>query len=231
MRRRTMAFMVDATAGGVGGLVLAAGAGRRFGGPKALATLDGEPLVERAVRLLADGGCAPVFVVLGAAAADVIRSATFPGAQIVLAQDWAEGMGSSLRRGLDAVTDTALDAVIIALVDQPLIGPQAVRRLIDTHACGAVAAVATYGGQPRNPVLLRRETWAEVCAHARGDVGARAWLHAHPDRVVTVACDGTGSPDDIDTPADLVRLSAANASDISGSDTRRSAGRSGGRGR
>ncbi|WP_322754282.1 nucleotidyltransferase family protein [Frankia sp. Cas3] len=205
--------MVDAQAGGVGGLVLAAGAGRRFGGPKALATLDGEPLVERAARLLAAGGCAPVFVVLGAAAAEVTRSATLPGVQVVLAPDWAEGMGSSLRRGLDAVADTALDAVIIALVDQPLIGPQAVRRLLDAHASGAVAAVATYGGQPRNPVLLRRETWAEVCAHARGDVGARAWLHAHPDRVVTVACDGTGSPDDIDTPADLARLSAATAPD------------------
>ncbi|WP_322766962.1 nucleotidyltransferase family protein [Frankia sp. Cr1] len=205
--------MVEASAGGVGGLVLAAGAGRRFGGPKALATLDGEPLVERAARLLAAGGCAPVFVVLGAAAAEVTRSATLPGAQVVLAPGWAEGMGSSLRRGLDAVADTALEAVIIALVDQPLIGPQAVRRLLDAHASGAVAAVATYGGQPRNPVLLRRETWAEVCAHARGDVGARAWLHANPDRVVTVACDGTGSPDDIDTPADLARLSAATAPD------------------
>ncbi|WP_322780027.1 nucleotidyltransferase family protein [Frankia sp. Cas4] len=205
--------MVGASAGGVGGLVLAAGAGRRFGGPKALATLDGEPLVERAARLLAAGGCAPVFVVLGAAAAEVTRSATLPGAQVVLAPGWAEGMGSSLRRGLDAVADTALDAVIIALVDQPLIGPQAVRRLLDAHASGAVAAVATYGGQPRNPVLLRRETWAEVCAHARGDVGARAWLHANPNRVVTVACDGTGSPDDIDTPADLARLSAATAPD------------------
>ncbi|WP_239330010.1 NTP transferase domain-containing protein [Frankia sp. CiP3] len=195
--------------GRVGGLVLAAGAGRRFGSPKALAMLDGELLVERSVRLVARGGCTPVFVVLGAHAAEVARAANLPKAQVVPAPDWAEGMGASLRRGLGAVAGTSLDAVVITLVDQPLIGAQAVRRLITAHASGAAAAVATYNGQPRNPVLLRRETWTEVCAHARGDMGARAWLRANPDRVVMVACDDTGRPDDIDTPADLARLSAA----------------------
>ncbi|MGB8651298.1 MAG: nucleotidyltransferase family protein, partial [Mycobacteriales bacterium] len=73
---------------------------------------------------------------------------------------------------------------------------------------GAVAAVATYEGQPRNPVLLDRSTWVEVAAGAVGDVGARPWLRAHPDLVSRVPCDGTGTPSDIDTPADLARLEA-----------------------
>ncbi|WP_131745076.1 nucleotidyltransferase family protein [Frankia sp. Cppng1_Ct_nod] len=191
----------------VGGLLLAAGAGRRFGGPKALAMLDGEPLVERTVRLLVEGGCAPVFVVLGARAADVIRRADLSGARVVLAADWAEGMGASLRRGLAALAGTDLDAAVVGLADQPLIGAEAVRRLRTAHARGAVAAVAGYRGQPRNPVLLGRAIWAEVAAHAHGDVGARVWLRNNADRVVTVPCDGTGSPDDIDTPDDLARMS------------------------
>ena len=72
-----------------------------------------------------------------------------------------------------------------------------------------VAAVATYGGAARNPVLLARPTWPEVAELAQGDAGARAWLRAHPDDVVEVPCDGTGSAADVDTPDDLTALLAA----------------------
>lgn len=185
------------------GLLLAAGAGSRLGGPKALVELDGELLVERGVRLLAEGGCAPVLVVLGAAAEQVRERTALEHA--VVAPDWATGMGASLRTGLAALPAGAR-ACVVALADQPLVGAAAVRLLVDAWRAGAVAAVATYAGRARNPVLLDRSTWDAVAAAAVGDGGARAWLRAHPADVTSVDCDGTGRPDDIDTPDDLARV-------------------------
>ncbi len=187
----------------VAGLLLAAGSGSRYGGPKALVELDGELLVHRAARVLRDGGCDPVVLVVGAQAARVRAVADLP--DVVVAADWSTGMGASLRAGLAGLPATAL-ACVIALVDQPLVGSVAVDRLRQAWAGGAVAAVATYGGAPRNPVLLDRTVWSEVAALAEGDAGARTWLRAHPDRVTAVPCDDTGSPYDVDTPADLAAL-------------------------
>jgi CTP:molybdopterin cytidylyltransferase MocA len=97
-------------------------------------------------------------------------------------------------------------AAVVGLADQPLVGAEAVRRLIDAHRAGATVAVAAYDGQPRNPVLIAREHWAEVMALATGDTGARAFLRARPELVTLVECGDTGQPDDIDTPADLARI-------------------------
>ena len=178
------------------GLLLAAGEGARLGRPKALVEYAGERLVERGARLLAEGGCHPVVVVLGAATVQV------RGAVTVCNPAWATGMGSSLRAGLAALPEQA-EAVVVALVDQPLIGPGAVRALIDS---GAELAVATYGGRRRNPVLIGRRHFAGVAELAVGDVGARAYMKAHPELVTEVPCDAHGDPADIDTPADLERL-------------------------
>lgn len=187
-------------------VVLAAGEGKRFGGPKALVSLDGELLVDRAVRVALEAECAPVVVVLGAAAHDVVRAARLEGAVVVVNDDFATGIGSSLRCGLAAVTDLRAPAAVVLLVDQPRVGPEAVRRLVAAWRDGARAAVASYEQQPRNPVLLDRTTWPEVSASATGDVGARDWLRAHADDVRLVACDDLGSDIDIDTRADLQRL-------------------------
>ncbi|HXP21200.1 MAG TPA: nucleotidyltransferase family protein [Streptosporangiaceae bacterium] len=187
------------------GILLAAGAGSRLGQPKALVEIAGQALVTRGVRLLRDGGAEPVIVVAGAVPLDL------PGVIGVHNHDWRTGMGSSLRAGLAALPDSA-EAVVIALVDQPLVSPQAVRRLIAAFLAGASLAVATYGGRQRNPVLIARALWADAAVAAVGDVGARAFLRAHPE-LVPVECGDTGRPDDLDTSADLARI----ASLISGS--------------
>jgi nicotine blue oxidoreductase len=180
----------------VAGLLLAAGEGSRLGTPKAMVEFEGERLVDRGVRLLEEGGCHPVVVVLGAATVQV------RGAVTVRNPAWATGMGSSLRAGLAALPPEA-EAVVIALVDQPLVRPEAVRALI---ASGARLAVATYGGRRRNPVLLSRHDFAEASALAVGDVGVRALMRARPELVTEVPCDGLGDPADIDTPQDLALL-------------------------
>lgn len=181
----------------VAGLVLAAGEGRRFGGPKALVELGGERLVDRAVWVVRDGGCEPVVVVAGAAALDV------PDAIVVDNPLWATGMGSSLRTGLAALP-AGVDAAVIVLVDTPWIRPEAVRLLIAVHGRGAELAVATYAGERGHPVLVGRKHWLGVAETAVGDIGARDYLANHPD-VVEVDCTATGIPADVDDPADLER--------------------------
>jgi len=183
----------------VAGLLLAAGGGRRMGRPKALLELGGARLVDRGAQMLRAAGCEPVVVVLGAALADVT------GATVVVNPDWASGMASSLRAGLGALATAprGVSAVVVHLADMPDVTAAAVRRLVAAHEAGATAAVAAYGGRRGNPVLLARSTWPEVARLAEGDVGARAYLAAHPGHVVAVACDDVGSARDLDVPADL----------------------------
>lgn len=183
----------------VAGLLLAAGEGRRFGRPKALVEFGGERLVDRGVRMLRAAGCNPIIVVMGAAPIEAI------GAIVVPNPDWRTGMGSSLRTGL-ATLPPGCPAVVIALIDQPLVTAVAVQRLIEAYQRGARTAVATYGGAPRNPVLIAAAHFAAVRESAVGDVGARAFLRAHPELVTKVPCDDVAAPDDIDTPEDLAAL-------------------------
>jgi len=185
----------------VAGVLLAAGEGSRFGRPKALVELDGQTLAERGVKTLLAGGADPIFVVTGAAAVEI------DGVPTVYNQQWRTGMGSSLRAALRALPQD-VDAVVVALADQPLVGAEAVARLITAYRAGATVAVAAYEGKPRNPVLLAREHWPEVIATATGDQGARTFLRTRPELVTRVECGDTGRPDDIDTPADLARITA-----------------------
>ena len=184
----------------VAGLLLAAGAGRRFGRPKALVDLDGEPLLIRALRTLADSGCAPVRVVLGAQA-DEARALLPDPSIAVYAEDWATGMGASLRAGLQAVHELAADAVLVHLVDLPWVGPDVLSRIREAAAPDVVAR-ASYKGVPGHPVLLGRRWWTEVGDTARGDRGARDWLATRED-LLLIECGDLGSGRDVDAPADL----------------------------
>jgi CTP:molybdopterin cytidylyltransferase MocA len=215
----------------VAGVLLAAGEGSRFGQPKALVELNGQTLAERGVGLLRAGGADPILVVTGAVPLQLDGTLTVDNPR------WRTGMGSSLRAALQALTGagrgpdiapdiapeidpeidpeigTAIGAVVVALADQPLVGAEAVARLIAAYRGGASVAVAAYDGQPRNPVLLAREHWPEVIATATGDQGARTFLRTRPELVTLVECADTGRPDDIDTPADLARITAEGAED------------------
>ncbi|GAB3121426.1 nucleotidyltransferase family protein [Streptomyces calidiresistens] len=202
--------------GGTAGLVLAAGGGRRLGGrPKALLEVGGRSLAERAVAVLSAAGCDPVRVVIGAHAERVRARLTASGAgprEIVVNPGWEEGMGSSLRVGLNP--PPAAEAVLVMLVDQPGIGAAAAARVIAAgrEAPGGLRSAlvtAGYGGKRGHPVLLGAEHLPGVVASARGDRGARAYLAEHADRVRIVECSDVADPADIDTPEDLRRALAA----------------------
>ncbi len=180
------------------GLVLAAGEGRRYGMPKALAERDGRRWVDLALDVLRDGGCDPLVVVLGAAAAEVRSVAVLRDALVVENPGWAEGIGSSLRAGLAALAGTTAQAAVVLLVDTPGITPAAVRR-IAAEAAGDALAVATYAGRDGHPVLLGRAHWDGVAALAGGDTGARAYLRAHAADVRRVPCDDIADGTDVDT--------------------------------
>lgn len=192
----------------VAGLLLAAGGGRRLGGrPKALLEFRGGPLVEHAVRVLGEGGCAPVHVVVGAGAAEVRARLGTTGAVLVENPDWPRGMGASLRAGLSSLAAStepaAVSAVLVTLVDQPRVGAAAVARVLAAHRAGARLAAAAYGGERGHPVLLAREHWAGAARAADGDMGARAYLRRHAAAVRLVECGDVAAPDDVDTPDDL----------------------------
>jgi CTP:molybdopterin cytidylyltransferase MocA len=180
----------------VAGLVLAAGAGRRFGGPKAVVELAGERLVDRAVRVLAEGGVSPAYVVSGSVALSVAS------AVVVENPDWESGMASSLRAGLGALpADTT--AAMVLLVDHVGLTPAAVRRVAGEVTGRGSLVAATYDGRQGHPVVLGRDWWPEVRTTVAGDQGARAVLAAHRDVLVQVECSDVASAADVDRPGDL----------------------------
>jgi CTP:molybdopterin cytidylyltransferase MocA len=156
--------------------------------PKALVRHRGRLFVEHAAQVLHDAGCAPVVVVLGAAAAEVRAIADLPGSSLMDNPEWTTGMGSSLRTGLAAIEDADADAVVILPVDTPGVTPAAVRRLAALAGPDALAR-ATYDGRPGHPVLIGRARWSDVAASATGDAGARDYLVA--------------AGEDVDRPEDL----------------------------
>ncbi|MGY1689358.1 nucleotidyltransferase family protein [Geodermatophilus sp. SYSU D01105] len=182
----------------VAGLVLAAGGGRRYGMPKALAEYEGSLLVERAVRTAREV-CDPVLVVLGARAVDVWRTADLDGATVLANREWETGMASSLRTGLEGLRGWPgrVDAALVLLVDMPGMTPAALSRMAE-HAAPDALAVATYDGVRGHPVLLGRDHWAGVAETATGDEGARRYLATHP--VTEVDCTGLADPTDLDIP-------------------------------
>ncbi len=184
------------------GVVLAAGAGTRFGGPKALArTPDGEPWIARAVATLTESGCREVVVILGARA-DEARPLVPDTATVVVAADWAEGLSASLRAALRALgerpTDRPADRAVIVPVDTPDLPVAAVRRVVAASVTtGAqTLARAVYANRPGHPVVLGRAHWRELAATVHGDLGAGPYLRARA--AIEVECGDLWDGADID---------------------------------
>jgi CTP:molybdopterin cytidylyltransferase MocA len=184
----------------VAGLLLAAGAGRRFGRPKALVRHRGALFVEHAARVLTEAGCTPVVVVLGASADTVRATASLPGVSLVDNPEWATGMGSSVRVGLDALSTSDIAAVVILPVDTPGVTPEAVARLMSNARKDSLAR-ATYHGAPGHPVLVGRAHWDAVRESATVDAGARDYLRRH--EVLEIPCEDVATGEDVDRPEDL----------------------------
>jgi CTP:molybdopterin cytidylyltransferase MocA len=188
------------------GLLLAAGGGRRMGRPKALLRDSrGVPFLDRSIGVLFEGGCERVTVVVGAAAEDamaVLKEAGWtedPAVDVVVAEDWQEGMGASLRTGLRSLD--AGDAALVTLVDLPDVDDTVVRRVARADAGADALVRATYDGRPGHPVLIGRNHWEGVLATAHDDQGAREYLAAHEH--LTCECSDLATGNDVDEPADL----------------------------
>lgn len=193
-----------ATAPPLAGLVLAAGAGRRFGGPKPLARYRGEPLVAHALRSVAGCCDAGVTVVVGAAGPDVAAAAraALPAVRVVANPDWATGLAGSLRAGL-AAQPADIAAVLVLLADQPAVTPADLAALRAAWLADPGRIVAAgFSGTAGVPAILPRGTWPALAALS-GDQGARAVIAAAADRVVVPLPNAAR---DVDTPDDLAGL-------------------------
>jgi CTP:molybdopterin cytidylyltransferase MocA len=189
----------------VAGIVLAAGEGRRAGGPKALLPLGEGTFLSHAVRLLDRPGVACVVAVLGAEAQRVRAEAALPaGVRVVVNEGWREGMLSSVRRGLDAAEAEGADAVLLHPVDHPLVEGETIDRVIEALRSGAAIAVPAWEGRRGHPGGFARAVFGEL-RDAPADRGARAVLAADPERVAHVE-GGPGCLAGIDTPEDYRRL-------------------------
>lgn len=190
------------------GIVLAAGAGTRFGGQKVVATLRGIPLVRHVVDRLRAGGAQGVIVATGAGRPEVEVALRGTDAVFVDVPDAADGLSASLRRAVAALPDECT-GFVVALGDQPLIDPAVIRQLRDTwETSNAAAVVPVYAdGERGNPVLfdatMRRRLQALT-----GDQGARALLRDMGDKVGELRVNGP-APRDVDTPGDLDLLGDA----------------------
>ena len=173
------------------GVLLAAGAGRRYGKPKVLV----EGWLAAALGALRDGGCAEVILVLG-----VAKVSTPPGVTAVVASDWDAGLSASVRAGLLHAEAIDGDYAVLHVIDTPDVGPAVVTRVLQ-RALASVSGLARayFGDRPGHPVVIARRHWPEVLAQISGDQGAGAYLRSRRD-VENVDCADLAGGQDVDTP-------------------------------
>lgn len=205
--------------GPVAAIVLAAGASTRLGAgrSKQLLRYQGRTLLRHSVEQALASSCRPVIVVLGAEIERCQRELAGLDVHVAINPEWADGMGSSIRAGMAAMTAAAPDAraVVITLCDQPLVGARFLDRLVQRYEADGEASdleptvAAEYEGRPGVPALFPRSRFAEL-SRLDGAAGARQMLRATPaegapqDVIITLPCPEAAV--DVDTITDYEAL-------------------------
>jgi molybdenum cofactor cytidylyltransferase len=213
-RRSTVPCTVDGVpVPRIAAIVLAAGAGLRFGRPdKLLAPLRGRPILLHVLDAIAEAGFAATFVVVGENAERVERSIRWRTEVRVANPDPARGLSSSVQVGVAAARglEPPVDGVLIALGDQPNLSSQVIRALVAAAGGARPIVVPRYeGGGGSNPVLVRREAW-HLVDELTGDRGLGPIIEAGMDQVTEVGVEGSNP--DVDTPDDLAGLAGQSSS-------------------
>ena len=175
----------------VAAIVLAAGASRRLGELKQLVRLQDETLVERAVRVCREAGCNPVVVVLGASADRVRETCSFKDALVIVNEGWSEGMGGSVRVGVNAL-GPGVNGCVITTCDMPAVSPEHLRKLITADEVTA----SFYAGRHGVPAYFPQAMFRRLM-ELQGDTGAREMLKN------ASAVELAGGEMDVDTVEDL----------------------------
>lgn len=188
-----------------GVVVLAAGGSSRFGRPKQLLPYLGRTLVEHAVRTALASGAAEVVVVVGAEGPEIRKRLQGLRVRIVTNEAWTEGMGGSIAKGVAALQ--TVDAVVVALADQPRITPDHLRSLAEQTAASPRVA-SSYDGILGAPCAFARSEFLALLA-LKGEMGARHLIRNGEVAVIEFAAANI----DVDTPADYVALVPAPTED------------------
>lgn len=193
----------------VAALILAAGGSTRLGQPKQLLRIAGESLVFCAVCTATESGCAPIALVVGSLRAEIEAEVGDAAVLIVPNEQWTRGVGTSIRAGLRALLDAQpdLQSVVLLTCDQPFVDRTTLTRLIDKQRTSSKAIIASsYADTLGIPALFARSCFEELLA-LPDDSGAKPLIEARLAEVASIAFPR--GEIDLDTPADLERLSTA----------------------
>jgi len=200
------------------GIILAAGASSRMGRPKALLPIDGDTFVTRVCRTLLAAGIGDLVVVAGAEHHAITAAVDEAGLRVRVLENprREEGQLSSVLTGLAVADRPGVDAVMVHLVDAPLVRPETVRAVLDAYQRTRAPIVRPeVGGRHGHPVLFARRVFDDL-RRADPAIGARAVVRAHAAEVCGVPVDDEGACRDIDTPEDFARLAASRPADQGG---------------
>jgi molybdenum cofactor cytidylyltransferase len=187
------------------GIVLAAGRSARMAPRnKLLMPIGGMPMIRRVTASVLESGVSPVVVVTGYEADRIVEALNGLDVTSVTNPSYADGLSTSLKAGLEAVSPSA-DGVLICLGDMPEIEIPVIHALLAAFTGPDAICVPVHRGRRGNPVLWGRKYFAEMMA-LTGDAGAKPLMARHANRLIEVEVATDSIFEDVDSPADLARL-------------------------